>query len=677
MASHSYTVNIPGPAAYPPASRQPVNPQTMPVPYPVNPNTLPIDDSTNGFSKRPRVNLPIRSSVKVQLTPLAPHLRGSIPQNTPYRTPGPPNVRPQRVFAARPSAQEQASYLDYLAFEEIPKADISTKELAEKEALRLSLETTCQIIVARYEKNDEFVADGVRLKCFGSLSTTFATKSSDMDLVLLSSMSKPNLSSSESEIPRLIEKALLDLGFGARLLTKTRVPIIKFCEKPTPELAALLLAERLKYEKEQDTAPKTDVEKGDATLEAKATMTPKEPVIVRKDGQAAHSMEAERDDPHRRQYSHGERARLYRLAMQEGWYEPADRGVINRFISIVENSDRLRMRGMANVLDQRLHDALVCLQYLPNVIARYRPPPAHSLDFPKIGVGIQCDINFSNYLALHNSLLLKCYSLCDPRVRKMVLFVKAWAKKRKINSPYHGSLSSYGYVLMVLHYLVNIASPPVVPNLQKNRNAFSDEVSTKEVELDGHDIRFFRNEAAIMDIQQRQAMTTNKETIGSLLRGFFHYFAQQEGSAPDGGFRWIQYVLSLRSQGGLLTKHGKGWTGARTEKTETMGPDPQTKHVRQRYLLAIEDPFEIEHNIARTVAHGGIVAIRDEFRRAHWLIQNLGRDGRRSEHLFAEAEDKSNLQYRAFGPQSRKGPQAPEGGKEGKDIHERKKDGLA
>ena len=46
--------------------------------------------------------------------------------------------------------------------------------------------------------------------------------------------------------------------------------------------------------------------------------------------------------------------------------------------------------------------------------------------------------------------------------------------------------------------------------------------------------------------------------------------------------------------------------------------------VRHRYLFAIEDPLELDHNVARTVNHNGIVAIRDEFRRAWRIIAAIG-----------------------------------------------------
>lgn len=615
----------------------------------------------------------------------------------------------------------QLDYVENRARAEISKAEISPEEFVEKQALRQSLEYVCRKAVSEYETHQDtnaaFVSDSVELKCFGSLSTTFATKSSDMDLVLVSPMSKPETSSPDSSLPRLIEKALLDRGYGARLLTRTRVPIIRFCEKPTPELATLLLAERAKYEKERDApTQKVEAKRKEKRLEKSNIGTSqnlpknvavKQP-IVEDDGsniarsedgkvndtptsakisrastsQTAHAKggilspvdgggssnrsmnEREGDDPSLAKKSDVERARLYKLAIQDGWYEPIERQVIKKFLLALDRHDirnnpqsqRSDGRDLEVKNDRELDKARAALQDLPNVLGRYRPPPAaHPLDFPKEGVGIQCDINFSNHLALHNSHLLKCYASCDPRVRQMVLFVKAWSKKRKINTPYHGTLSSYGYVLMVLHYLINIATPPVLPNLQRSPLILQDEMSAKEVWLEGYNIQFFRNEEKILDLARRGQLTFNREPLGSLLQGFFHYFAQQGYGPPSGGFSWTLDTLSLRTAGGILSKNSKGWTGAKTDTVDLSGPGPQTKEIRQRYLFAIEDPFETDHNIARTVVHNGIVAIRDEFRRAHTLIQHAGIvPGKGPQDLFAEAEEKEHLQYRPFGPRPRK-----------------------
>ena len=229
------------------------------------------------------------------------------------------------------------------------------------------------------------------------------------------------------------------------------------------------------------------------------------------------------------------------------------------------------------------------------------------LDFPKTGVGIQCDINFSNPLGIHNTHLLRCYSACDGRIRPFVLFIKAWAKRRLINSPRNGTLSSYGFVLMVLHYLVNIARPPVAPNLQLAwRRGMPG-----ETEFLGYDVRFWRDEAQIRQQAAAGKLTWNHDHLAVLVRGFFQYYA------TNSGFNWTREVLSLRSPGGLKSKQQKGWTGATTTQVDG-------REVRQRYLFAIEDPFETEHNVARTVTHNGIVALRDELRRAWRIITTIG-----------------------------------------------------
>ena len=639
-----------------------------------------------------------------------------IPQNRQLYEPGNYRSRGYNQYhqqIAGTAMRVQAEFLDQLAAIEIPKAAITSDELQEKEALRLVLQEICRKTIAEHEVKTEPAFDGssITLSCFGSLASGYATHSADMDLALASPLSEPEASSPESKIPRLLEKALLDLGYGVRLLTRTRVPIIKFCQNPTPELAAKLLEERIKYEKERDAPPKPSREKkvqekktgdtkqapnkekqvmpkknstqsdvpqamqqipplhttdlqhtssviddlDDAAIDELKTnhssnVTLQDPGLVEtpqlpqaKDVEATASAKPE-NATDLSLFSDEELIRLYDLAIKEGWYEFAERAKISNFKQAVA-------RDGPNNETQNLKVARLNLQTLTDVLKRYRAPPEHHLEFPKLGVGIQCDINFSNPLALHNTRLLKCYGICDSRIRPMVLFVKAWAKRRKINSPYDGTLSSYGYVLMVLHYLVNVIQPAVAPNLQITRKAVEDKSPQNNIMIDGYNVRFWQTENEIADFAKRGMLTQNHDdTVGSLLRGFFQYFAQ-----PHVGFSWSTDVLSLRSEGGLLSKAQKGWIGAKSVITESKVPGDHPKEIRHRYLFAIEDPFEIDHNVARTVVHNGIIAIRDEFRRAHRITQSVGYgDGRVKEELFAEGESKEKLQYRAFGPMPRR-----------------------
>ena len=668
---------------------------------------------------------------------------------------------------------EQVEFLNRLATLEVPLAEISNEDLHAKERLRKVLEDLCRSAISTFEeaKDPEFISDTVALKCFGSLSSGFATRSSDMDLVLISPTSRPDPASPDSEIPRLLEKALLNLGYGARLLTRTRVPIIKFCENPSPELAEALMQARLEWEMTKvlpafpQKADKVDSVNGtikgksildqtqegevldsskekESYVEAKVpsqstninghienednsirsdhgtemfetgrqihdplsdlcssaasgpqktivndangnvnaegnedckggkeiqpTQAISEPdhdhkTLMVKDKTAQSTVDNQmihhkslvknpsNDSPAR---SDDELARLYMLAITEDWFDDKERKIIFRFTTAVKKY-KIDTREQSCL---ELTNARAALKSLPDVLKRYREKHEDPLNFPKNGVGIQCDINFSNQLAVHNTHLLRCYAHCDPRIRPMVLFVKTWAKRRKINSPYHGTLSSYGYVLMVLHFVINIADPPLAPNLQLSRRPpprGSDPKISDSI-CEGCDVRFWRSEREIKDCVRKGTLMPdrNRESIGSLLRNFFNYFAHTGPHGLGGGFVWTQEVLSLRTPGGRMYKTDKGWTGAKTVTVEAKQPGQENTEIRHRYLFCIEDPFEIDHNIARTVVHHGIVAIRDEFRRAHRIILHAGLDEGVPTYLFEEAKDPP-LQRSFFGPKPR------------------------
>jgi len=490
----------------------------------------------------------------------------------------------------RQAALVQSQFLD--AQYERVKAEIhmSQDEFISKDSFRQYLERSLQT-------NPELSSSSappVILAPFGSLASGFGMPGSDMDLVLAASDIGPDL-------PRMIEKIILDMHHGAHLLTRTRVPIIKICEKPSTELYSALCEERQKWdnmtpeEKDRHDHPEKyreeiEAEKARAAEELKLQRASEESTLSA-DPNLSHSARQQQNTNPAASASNGSTSGASADAQhvngntQNGNDNPA---VANN----IADKDKKRKTWL-------------------------RERKLGPLDFPKGGVGIQCDINFSNNLGLHNTTLLRCYSLCDPRVRPMVLFVKSWASRRKVNSARDGTLSSYGWVLMVLHYLVNVAQPPVCPNLQLVRRQ-PDGASV--VICDGYDVQFWRNEPEIQQLAAKKMLTHNQQTLGALLKDFFHYYAQQGYSSPRGGFVWTQDVLSLRSPGGVLSKEEKGWTASR--RTMVHGVE-----VRNSYLFAVEDPFELDHNVGRTVTHSGICAIRDEFRRALRILQTIGRAG--------------------------------------------------
>ncbi|OLN81276.1 Poly(A) RNA polymerase protein cid1 [Colletotrichum chlorophyti] len=841
--------------------------------------------------------------------------------------------------------ENQAAYLEGLCNTLVAGAEIEREEIAEKEAFRVKIEQVCRVAISEYERKhngvEHFPPPSVELKCFGSLSSGFATKASDMDLGLVSPLSQPQPDAAGSAIPRLIEKAFLDLGLGARLLTRTRVPIIKLCEKPPERLRLDLLEEREKWEKgivdidhadgvdeEEfvDVEPSHSKEATDESTEDPANSPrnissltgssnePRMPSIRQSENQSLSAyynvakrvlrklggrditlsncrelteddyailnrvceaffnglrdlelksrlsnyqslsfkpspnvpshrslagvyaqMEGERivmlcetdvaiasaedaeestrvllsswkalqNQPHFgvEPLTYTKQVQLYLeklrklptvqlLTLEQSQHEAttayhartlkilshlrprtddqaeaAKNFIVDRYISgIWPSSVRIQVRefvtNASDVLDlqavARRHKSLQLASELekalehqlydhsletditeyvsilrgpmrksnaqdphyghvipvtrqnidvvkrmrniqdPSKMAVNQPrdPYRDKLEFPKNGVGVQCDINFAAHLALHNTLLLRCYSHTDPRVRPLALFIKHWAKVRGINTPYRGTLSSYGYVLMMIHYLVNVVQPFVCPNLQQlgpppPPEGMSPAGLEDNIMCRGRFVGFWRDEAEILRLAQMNQLNGNRDSIGQLLRGFFEYYAQNGfmSTYPGRGYDWGRDVLSIRTPGGLLSKTEKGWTGAKTvieyrpnaavnspstdtpsaphfsvkspidpptptiadtTAQETASPVPskaatmtahkngEVKEVRHRYLFAIEDPFELDHNVARTVTHNGIVAIRDEFRRA-WRIIKAAGSGNFSEELLKDA----------------------------------------
>ena len=596
----------------------------------------------------------------------------------------PPGSRLPNRFR-QPTGEElqvQSLHLEKLAEEELPKVEMSPEEHAIKESFRAHLEALLRQAVCDYYQQD---APAISLVPFGSLASGFGMPGSDMDLALIS----PSI---PDDMPRMLESTLLGYQLGARLLTRTRVPILKVCETPTQELYNALCAERQKWDemtpsekeehdrgppkkrdptKQNETAsPDSQAGKDASDLSAKGAESSGRTTAITSNGTQRtqpSSGEQQMSDAFEQVVSISSKTHEQKTNMATTSL-PANHSSYTstlspehlqyfQMVEIVRKDNPQDLDKWISLHPPPLDFDLNAALHSKTVTAArrkerpwYREKPLGPLDFPKETVGILCDINFSNPLGIHNTSLLHAYSACDVRVRLIVLFIKLWAGRRKINSGYNGTLSSYGYVLMVLHFLVNVTQPPVCPNLQLWETMRAEQSEgwpptrvlipanpddPKQV-CEGADVRFHRNEAELSNLARRQLLTRNREPLGVLLRNFFFYYATQGPSSPNGGFNWTQDVLSLRSEGGLLGKAEKDWTGART--TEEEGG----KEIKHRFLFAIEDPFELDHNVARTVTHHGIVAIRDEFRRCARILDKVGRgephaEGPLLETLFVEA----------------------------------------
>lgn len=198
--------------------------------------------------------------------------------------------------------------------------------------------------------------------------------------------------------------------------------------------------------------------------------------------------------------------------------------------------------------------------------------------------GISCDICINNVLAVVNTKLLRDYAQIDVRLRQLAFIVKHWAKSRGVNETYQGTLSSYAYVLMCIHFLQQ-RRPAILPCLQEME-------ATYAVTVDNIECAFFDKVEKLRDFGSR-----NRETIAQLVWAFFHYWAYCHD--------YTNTVISVRT-GSLLSKRTKDWT-------RRIGND--------RHLICIEDPFDVSHDLGRVVDKFSIKVLREEFERAAEIMQ--------------------------------------------------------
>ena len=79
---------------------------------------------------------------------------------------------------------------------------------------------------------------------------------------------------------------------------------------------------------------------------------------------------------------------------------------------------------------------------------------------------INFDVCLLNDIAVANSKLLREYSLFDPRIRMLMLSIKAWSKRNNVGNAAENTLSSYSWMILVIFYLQCIEFVPVLQNPQ-------------------------------------------------------------------------------------------------------------------------------------------------------------------------------------------------------------------
>ncbi|XP_041374641.1 terminal uridylyltransferase 4-like [Gigantopelta aegis] len=190
--------------------------------------------------------------------------------------------------------------------------------------------------------------------------------------------------------------------------------------------------------------------------------------------------------------------------------------------------------------------------------------------------GLPCDISLYNTLAQNNSQLLEMYSHVDPRVKVLGYAFKKFTKVCDIDDAAHGGLSSYAYILMLIHYLQQ-CHPPVLPVLQE---LYDGDVKPVKM-IDDCNAWFFDDLEKLPAVWKDYG--TNKQNVGELWLGLFRYYTEE--------FNYKEQIVCIRQKLPML-RFGKHWS---------------TKSI------AIEDPFDLEHNLGGGLSGGMNRNIFDAF----------------------------------------------------------------
>ena len=209
---------------------------------------------------------------------------------------------------------------------------------------------------------------------------------------------------------------------------------------------------------------------------------------------------------------------------------------------------------------------------------------------------IPVDISINNSLAVHNTELLRRYSLIDSRVKPFIISIKYWARNRGISDASMGTFSSYAWTLIAINYLQSLENE-VLPNVLKKDGS-------QIVEIDGtkYDIGMYSD-------NELDFATQNQSTTGELVSGFF------ESLAKD--WPWNNGVISVGS-GKILARKEKNWVATKPYISDAI-QDSQIKRLG-KFSLPVEDPFDNKHDLSRVLDVEGIFEIRDEVLRAYQMI---------------------------------------------------------
>jgi len=189
------------------------------------------------------------------------------------------------------------------------------------------------------------------------------------------------------------------------------------------------------------------------------------------------------------------------------------------------------------------------------------------------------DISLYNVLAMENSRLLYTYANIDNRARILGYMIKRFSKVCHIGDASKGSLSSYAYTLMVIYFLQR-CDPPVLPVLQELTDK---DGPCPQHMIEGCNAYFFKDLSQLDKVWKGKGKNTL--SVGELWLSLLIFYTEQ--------FDMINNVVCIRCSR-TVSKFEKLWISKG---------------------IAIEDPFDLSHNLGSALTRKMSLYIIKAFRK--------------------------------------------------------------
>ena len=253
---------------------------------------------------------------------------------------------------------------------------------------------------------------------------------------------------------------------------------------------------------------------------------------------------------------------------------------------------------------------------------------------------IDVDISPENALAVINTKLLKCYSF-SPLTVPMVRALKKIVKSFDINNPAKGSLSSYGYVLMVLDYL---QKAHVLPDLLKLAYGTNDSIISASKEINRTSLPHPRKKDFVCNVHF--LFPTSQNQLKALQQLLVQFASQNHGG------NLLFHLANFFYYFAFVFDYRRDVVGSQLDKPMKAEIDPEYFHLKS-CELSIQDPFETFYDVGHVLKHSQWFRIRAVFARCYSKITEIISFGDRKpismqriidEILFMAEEDQVYLQ---------------------------------